>query len=69
MATDVSNKIATLKAELKAVENSISMIETNGQEFKKGQTSGFSVSFASLPSLYARKDIINAKLTAWENSI
>jgi len=58
-------ELLRLNENLTAIELSISNIEKSGQSVKKGN---FSVEFAKLPNLYARADILRAKITAWEAS-
>ena len=66
MAVDIDSDLTRLKTERDVVRTSIERVQQNGQSFRKGGGSGFSVEFADLPKLYQRERELSAKIETLE---
>lgn len=61
--------ITKLKAELSTVQTAIKTIIQNGQAFRKGSSSGFSVEFTKLPLLEVRESKLETRIGTLERSL
>lgn len=61
-----TDELADLNTRLTTIQTTITTIQEQGQAFKKGGTSGFSVDMAQLPTLLKEEKHIKQQISTWE---